>query len=100
MAFNAKDSVELVLRDQYGIIIEEMSNRNIVYRTKKGEVYSIIPNGVRFKKGESCLKDFIYKQIKEDYECNIREIFIILFNKRLEIEEVRIVDVVESNELY
>lgn len=51
-----------------------------------------------YKDGEVALKDHIYKTTENNYECNIREVFVILFNNNLEIEEVRIADVGNNNE--
>ena len=87
---SAQNSPQTVLRDAYGIIVKEWNDSSLIYINKKGKEYKIPLNGICYKGGDSALKRFVYKTIKKEYECNVREIFIILFNQNLKIEEIRI----------
>lgn len=87
---SAQNSPQTVLCDAYGVIVKEWNDSSLIYINKKGKEYKIPLNGICYNGGDSALKRFIYKAIKKEYECNVREIFIILFNQNLKIEEIRI----------
>ena len=97
-AFGEKDMDSLTLSDCYGTIIKEWSDSNVVYVNKKGREYILSLNGVYFKDRELALKEFIYRNLKQEYECNFREIFVVLFNQKLKIEEVRIANLHANKE--
>lgn len=79
-----------ILIDNYGYIIKGVSDSCVTYVNKKGKEYVVRLNGVFFKGGETSLKKYIYNNIQNDYECNVREVIVILFNKNLKIKDVRI----------
>lgn len=87
---SAQNTPQTILCDTYGVIVKEWNDSSIIYISKKGKEYKIPLNGICFNGGDSALKKFIYKAIKKEYECNVRDIFIILFNQNLKIEEIRI----------
>ena len=87
---SAQNSPQTVLCDAYGVIVKEWNDSSLIYINKKGKEYKIPLNGICYNGGDSALKRFIYKAVKKEYECNVREIFIILFNQNLKIEEIRI----------
>lgn len=95
---NVKDVKGLELHDTYGVIIKEWTDSSVVYIDKKRKEFEVALNEICYKDGEVALKDHIYKTTENNYECNIREVFVILFNNNLEIEEVRIADVGNNNE--
>ena len=78
-----------ILCDNYGYIIKNISDSCMTYIDKKGKEYMVSTNGVIFKGGEIALKNFIYNNLQRDYECNLREIIVIFFDKNLKIKEVR-----------
>ena len=98
LAFNVESSDTPILKDRYGIIIKEMSDSSVIYTNKKGKDFSIPLYTICFKESETALKDFIYKNLEDEYECNIREIIVVVFNKKLKIEDVRIADIGECDE--
>ncbi len=87
-----------LLSDYYGTIVKEMSDSTVTYVSKLGEKYIIPRDGVYFNDNECALKCFIYNNICREYECNTREVFVIFFDKDLNIKEVRIADIKGSNE--
>lgn len=101
VASNSKcDENNPELYDSFGTIIKEWSDSSAIFRNKKGKEYKVVMNDVYYKDGEVALKNFIYKNTEKEYECNVREVFVILFGKNLEIEEVRIADVGIKTEPY
>lgn len=70
-----------------------MSDSTVTYVSKLGEKYIIPRDGVYFNDNECALKCFIYNNICREYECNTREVFVIFFDKDLNIKEVRIADI-------
>lgn len=97
-ASNVKDGKILDLHDMYGVIIKEWTDSSVVYINKKGKEFEVALNEICYKDGEMALKDYIYKTIENEYECNVREVFVVLFTKNLKIEEVRIADVGNKSE--
>ena len=86
------------LFDQHGIIFKEFSDNSVIYVNKKGFEYKIPLHGVSFKGGDVALKKFVYDKLHDEYECNTRELFVIPFNNKLKIEEIRVVDIGVNNE--
>lgn len=97
-ASGVNDGKILDLHDIYGVIIKEWTDSTVLYINEKGKEYEVTLNEICYKNGETALKDDIYETIKNEYECNVREVFVILFKKNLKIEEVRIADVGNNNE--
>lgn len=98
LAFNVDSSDTPILKDCYGIIIKEMSDSSVIYTNKRGKDFTIPLNTIFFNEGETSLKDFIYKNLEDEYECNVREIIVVCFNRKLKIKEVRIADIGECEE--
>jgi hypothetical protein len=85
------------LNDKYGYIIKDISDSCVTYVNKKGKEYVVHLNGVIFEGGETSLKKMIYNSLQKDYECNIREVIVIFFNKNLKIKEVRMCNIGASD---
>ena len=86
-----------LLKDQYGYIIKDVSDSCVTYVNKRGKEYIVHLNGIYFKGGETSLKKFVYNNLQKDYECNIREVFVVFFNKNLKIKEVRMCNINTSD---
>ena len=86
----SNDGRILDLHDMYGVIIKEWTDSTVSYINEKGKEFEVALNEIYYKDGETALKDYIYKTMENEYECNVREVFVILFKEDLKIEEVRI----------
>jgi hypothetical protein len=97
-ASNDNDGRILDLHDMYGVIIKEWTDSTVSYINEKGKEFEVALNEIYYKDGETALKDYIYKTMENEYECNVREVFVILFKEDLKIEEVRIADIGNNSE--
>jgi hypothetical protein len=69
-----------------------MDNNNAVYVTKEGNTLSVNLNDIDYKDSNDKLINDIYNNIEINHECNIKQVFFILFDKDLNIIEVRAAD--------
>ena len=84
--------------DIHGVIIKKMDKNHAVYVTKDGNSLSVNLNDINYKYSNDKLIHDIYNNIEIDHECNIKQVFFILFDQVLNIIEVRAADM--SNSAY
>lgn len=77
------------ISDMYGIVIEKMTDTTMVYRTRNNRRLLIKRGTIRYEGGNEQLKQDIYNNLPMDYECNVREMFCVLFDSELNIKEIR-----------
>ena len=83
----------LVISDNYGIVIKNISDTTITYVSKKRRTYTIEKNSIFFSEGEDSLKSYIYNRVNKDYECNTRELIIVFFDSELRLKEIRMANI-------
>lgn len=84
-----QDASQTFISDSDGIIIEEMTDTIIVYHTRKNRKLHVLKGSVCYEGGDEQLKQDIYNNLLMDYECNVREVFCVLFDEKLNIQEIR-----------
>lgn len=79
--------------DIHGVIIKKMDKNHAVYVTKDGNSLSVNLNDINYQYSKDKLIHDINNKIEIDHECNIRQMFFILFDQDLNIIEVRAADI-------
>lgn len=94
---SVKRETDRCIYDIHGVIIKRMDKNHAVYVTKDGKSLSVNLNDINYKFSNDKLIHDIYNNIKIDHECNINQVFFILFDQDLNIIEVRAADMSNSS---
>lgn len=95
-SFGQKKHQQQAIKDIYGgPILSVCEEKKGVYHFEDGKEITVYIGGVEFKGGHDSLSNYLLKEYVNhpDYnfeEYNLREDFIVLLNKKLEVAEVRI----------
>lgn len=92
IACSTKQEADRYIYDVHGVIIKKMDKKHAVYVTKDGNSLSVSLDDIKYKYSNDRLINDIYSNIEINHECNIKQVFFILFDQDLNIIEVRAAD--------
>ncbi len=87
---------ETCFRDNFGVVAR-LNGDSVSYYSLKKRIYNLKLNEVTFEGGIDALHETIYAHLKYEHEDNIRLIVFILFDRKLNIDEVRLCELVPNH---
>ncbi len=82
--------------DYFGVVAR-LNGDSVCYYSLKKRTYNLKLNEVTFEGGVEALRETIYAHLKYEHEDNIRLIVFILFDRKLNIDEVRLCELVPNH---
>ena len=87
---------ESCFKDRFGVVAR-LKGDSVDYYSLNKHTYRLKVNEVAFDGGFDVLRTTIYAHLKYEHEENIRIIVFILFDKKLNIDEVRLCELVPNH---